>query len=134
MDEATVGERHQFDEFGIRADQVADDRLLAGDHVDGRQLDLSAIANDVIEARVARHGEALCDCVAFADKIDHRFGAVAARQFEYALPFITVALDRVMRPANLRKLQRDLGAVDYDDFSRAKRVQNLNADVPQTTG
>src|ERR1700744_5879244 len=107
MDEATVGERHQFDEFGIRADQVADDGLLAGDHVDGRQLDLSAIANDVVEARVARHGEALCDYIAFADKIDYRFGAVAARQFEYALDFMTVALDRVMRAAFLCKLQRN---------------------------
>src|SRR6266702_4692825 len=40
MDQSTIGERHQLDEFGIGADQVANNGLLAGDHVDRRQLDL----------------------------------------------------------------------------------------------
>src|SRR5258708_20970719 len=44
MNQSTIGQRHQLDQFGISADQIADDGFLAGDHVDGWQLDLPAIS------------------------------------------------------------------------------------------
>src|SRR5471032_633113 len=55
MDQSTIGQRHQLDQLGIGADQVADNSFLTGDHVDGRQLDLPAIANDVIEPAITGH-------------------------------------------------------------------------------
>src|SRR5471032_1362733 len=56
MNQSTIGQRHQLDQRGIGTDQIADDSFLAGDHVDGRQLDLSAITDDVIEPAITGHG------------------------------------------------------------------------------
>src|SRR3984957_6166848 len=70
IDEAAMRERHQFDEFGVGAYQVADDGLFRRDHVDGRELDLAAITHNVLEAAVRRHRDAFGNPVAPADEFD----------------------------------------------------------------
>src|SRR6266852_2231596 len=75
FDEAAVRERHQFDQFGISANQIADDGLFRRDHVDGRELDLAAVTYNVVVAAVRRHRDAFGNRVALADEIDHGFGA-----------------------------------------------------------
>src|SRR4051794_31196360 len=55
LDQAPVGQRHQFDQFGISANQVADDGLFRRDHFDRRDFALTAIADDVVETGVPRH-------------------------------------------------------------------------------
>src|SRR6218665_2542831 len=121
-----TGQSHNFDQFGIGPHQIADDRLFAANHVHGRKFDLPAITDDVIKPAIARHGQTLGDCIAFADEIDDRLRAAASSQPKHALDFISIALDGVVRAAFLCKLQRGLGAIDDDDFRRAQCVQDLD--------
>src|SRR5712671_1429000 len=75
VDEAAIRQRHQLDEFGVGANQIADDGLFRRDHVDGRELDLAAVTYDVVVAAVRRHRDAFGNRVALPDEIDHGFGA-----------------------------------------------------------
>jgi len=54
-DETTIRERHQLDQFGVGANQIADDGLFRRDHIDRRNVDLAAVALDVVSAPVSRH-------------------------------------------------------------------------------
>src|SRR6201999_3464052 len=96
--------------------------------------DLSAIADDVIAAAVSSHREALGDCVALADEIDHRLGALALCQRENRVDFAAVGLHHVVRAALLGEREGLFSAVDDDNFGGAKRAQHLDADMAKTAG
>src|SRR5438094_5199161 len=64
-------ERHEFRQIGVAAHEVTDDVLLAEDHVDCRYLDGAAVADDVVGAGVAGHGEALHDVSDLSDEFQN---------------------------------------------------------------
>ena len=97
--EAPVRQRHQLDKFGIGADEIADDGLFRGDHVDSRNVDFSAITHDVVLALVAGHREAVGDGVTLADEIDDSFRAAPGGQFKNLAHFIAVSENKMVGAA-----------------------------------
>ena len=79
LDKPAVGERHQLDKLRPGADQIADDVALGDDHVDGRDADVLAVADDIIAAHRPRHLQALGRRALLADEIDDRLGALSVR-------------------------------------------------------
>src|SRR6185295_8214242 len=69
-------QRHQVLQVDVRADQAADERDLARDHVDRGDVDVLAVADDVVEAAVLDHGHAVLDGALLADEVDDRLRAV----------------------------------------------------------
>src|SRR5690606_40160754 len=55
VDRAAAGQRHQVAQVVVGADQVADEVDLGGDDVDGRHVDVLAVADDVVVAGAAQH-------------------------------------------------------------------------------
>src|SRR5580698_7323588 len=78
--ESAVGERHQFDEVGIGADQISDNGFFGDDHIHRWNFDFATVSDNIIAAGIPRHLQALSDGIAFTDKVDYRFGASAFRQ------------------------------------------------------
>src|SRR4051812_45930174 len=76
---------HQVLQVDVRADQVSDERDLAGDHVDRRDVDVLAVADDVVEAGVLEHRDAVLDRALLADEVDDRIGALAVRELLHGL-------------------------------------------------
>src|SRR3954454_22109018 len=73
-------ERHQVLQVDVRADQVPDERDLARDDVDRRDVDVLAVADDVVEAAVLDHRDAVLDGALLAHEVDDRLGAEAVGQ------------------------------------------------------
>src|SRR5487761_2323141 len=129
--DTAVGKRHQFHQFGIGADQVADDGLFREDHVDGRDVDFAAVAHDVVVTVVARHRQALRYRIALGDEVDYSLGAAAVGQREHLFHVVAAGLDDVMGAAFLRQREREVGAIDGNDLGGAHRLQHLYADVAE---
>src|SRR5262245_17143545 len=54
-------QRHQVLQVDVGPDEVADERDLPGDHVDRRDVDVLAVADDVVEAAVLDHRDSVLD-------------------------------------------------------------------------
>ena len=76
-DLALRGQRHQVLEIDVGPDEVPDEGDLARDDVDRRDVDVLAVADDVVEAAVLHHGDAVLDRALLADEVDDRVGAQA---------------------------------------------------------
>src|SRR5207248_5367817 len=79
---ALGGEDHQVLQVGVGADEVPDEVDLRGDDVDGRDVEVLAVADDVVVPGATQHPHAFGRRSAFADEVDDRLGAVAAGQVE----------------------------------------------------
>ena len=134
VDEAPVRQRHQLDQFGPGADQVADDVLLSDDHVDRRYADILAIADDIVAARRAGHREALGRGALLADEVDDRLRADALRQLQHGFDLVSVRLDQLVGAELASEGERGVGLVDHDHIRRAHGLQALDADMPQSAG
>ena len=99
LNPAAICERHQLDQLRICANEIAHYRFLRRDHIDGWDIDLSTIPNDVIEAVIAGHGKTFCDGIALADEINDRLRAAAIRQFQNSGNFITIRFNQMIRAA-----------------------------------
>ena len=94
-----------------------------------------AVADDVVEAAVADHRDAVLDGAPLADEVDDRLGPEAVG---HLLDGVDVAaavdLDRVVGAHLAGQRERLLGGVDDDDLRRGHRPQALDADVAQAAG
>ena len=130
VDFAFSRKRHQLHQIGVRAHQVADNVLLAEDHVNRRDLDGAAVADDVVVATVAGHGQALIDGPAFANKVEDSLGALPTRELKHlAHCVVSAPADQVLGPQFLGKAQSQVRAFHHDDLSRALGAEHLVGDV-----
>src|SRR4051794_21168036 len=131
-DLALRGQGHQVLQVDVGPDEVADERDLPRDHVDRRDVDVLAVADDVVEAAVLDHGDAVLDGALLADEVDDRLGAVAVGEL---LHFLDVRgaldLDRVVGAELASELEGLLVRIDDDDLGRRVGLQALDADVAQ---
>src|SRR3954452_6856971 len=74
-DLALGGQRHEVLQVDVGADEVPDEGDLARDDFDRRHVDVLAVADDVVEAAVLHHGDAVLDRALLADEVDDRLGA-----------------------------------------------------------
>src|SRR3954447_6803381 len=131
-DLALRGERHQVLQVDVGPDEVADERDLARDHVYRRDVDVLAVPDDVVEAAVLDHRDAVLDGALLADEVDDRLGAVAVGQLLDLLDVRrALDLDRVVGAELARELQRLLVRIDDDDLGRRVGLQALDADVAE---
>ena len=131
VDRAAGGQRHQVAQVVVGADEVADEVDLGGDDVDGRHVDVLAVADDVVVARPAQHRDALSRRAALADEVDDRLGAVAAGELEHLLDLGAVGDHAVVGADRLGQFERVGVAVDHDQLGRRQRLEHLDPDVPQ---
>src|SRR3954451_20027158 len=132
---ALRGQRHQVLQVDVRADQVADERDLARDHVDRRDVDVLAVADDVVEAAVLDHRDAVLDGALLADEVDDRLRSGAVGQLLHGVDVrAALDLDDVVGAELARQRQRLLGRVVDDDLGRLLGLQALDADVTQAAG
>src|SRR3954454_15783140 len=135
LDLALGGQRHQILQVDIRADEVPDERDLARDHVDRRDVDVLAVADDVVEAAVLDHRHAVLDRALLAHEVDDRLRAHAVGKLLHRLDVLAVLdLDRVVGAHLARERERLLARVDDDDLRRRVGLQALDADVPEPAG
>src|SRR3954452_1069984 len=106
-DLALRGERHEVLQVDVGPDEVADERDLARDDVDRRDVDVLAVADDVVEAAVLDHRNAVLDGALLADEVDDRLGALAVGELLHLLD-VRGALDlhRVVGAQLLRQRER----------------------------
>src|SRR5918998_3773222 len=133
-DLALGGQRHEVLEVDVRPDEVPDERDLAGDDVDRRDVDVLAVADDVVEAAVLEHRDAVLDRAVLADEVDDGLGAVTVRELAHDVHVRPVDLHGVVGAELAGQLQGGLGRVDDDDLGRRVRLQALDADVAETAG
>src|SRR3954447_18302397 len=125
-------ERHEVLQVDVGPDDVADERDLARDHVDRRDVDVLAVADDVVEAAVLDHRDAVLDGALLAYEVDDRLGAVAVGELLHLLDVRgALDLDRVVGAELARELQRLLVRIDDDDLGRRVGLQALDADVAE---
>src|SRR6202165_4835088 len=134
MDRSAGGEHHQLAQVVVRADEVADEVDLVGDDVDRWDVDVLAVAHDVVVAGTAEHLDSFAGGAALTDEIDHRFRAVAPGELQNLFNLGAVGHDCVIGADGQRKLDGVRVAVDDDDLGGGQRLQNLNADVAQPPG
>src|SRR5919107_373051 len=131
-DLALRGQGHQVLQVDVRADQAADERDLPRDHVDGRDVDVLPVADDVVEAAVLNHRHAVLDGALLADEVDDRLGPRAVGELLHGLDVRgPLDLDRVVGAQLARQLERLLVRVDDDDLGRRVRLEALDADVAE---
>src|SRR3954464_13729387 len=131
-DLALRGQGHQVLQVDVGPDEVADERDPPRDHVDRRDVDVLAVADDVVEAAVLDHRDAVFDGALLADEVDDRLGAEAVGQLLDLLDVRrALDLDRVVGAELAGELQRLLVRVDDDDLGRRVGLQALDADVAQ---
>src|SRR4051794_34258085 len=95
-DLALRGQRHEVLEVGVGADQIPDERDLARDDVDRRDVDVLPVADDVVEAAVLDHRDAVLDGPLLADEVDDRLGAETIGQLLDGVHVRAVDLDGVV--------------------------------------
>ena len=76
------GQRHQVAQVVVGADQVADEVDLGGDDVDGRDVDVLAVADDVVVTGAPQHRHPFRGGATLADEVDDHLGAVPAGEVE----------------------------------------------------
>src|SRR4029077_8061821 len=94
---ALCGEHHQLLQVVVRGDQVADEVDLGGDDVDGGDVDVLAVSDDVVVPGATQHGDTLVGRPAFADEIEHGLGAAATREVQHLLHVAAVGDDAPVR-------------------------------------
>src|ERR1700694_305865 len=134
MDRSAGGEHHELDQVVVRTDEVADEVDLIGDDVDRRNVDVLAVAHDVVVARTAEHLHTLAAGPPLTDEIDHCFRAVAPGELQNLFNLGAVGNDCVVGADGQRKLDGVRVAVDDDDLGGGQRLEDLNADVAQPPG
>ena len=95
-DLALRGEGHQVLQVDVGPDEVADEGDLARDDVDRRDVDVLAVADDVVEAAVLDHRDAVLDGALLADEVDDRLRAEAVGQLLHRVDVRAVDLDGVV--------------------------------------
>src|SRR5215218_171789 len=134
-DLALGGQGHQVLQIDVRADQAADERDPPRDHVDGRDVDVLTVADDVVEAAVLDHRHAVLDGALLADEVDDRLGPRAVGELLHGLDVRgALDLDGVVGAQLARELKRLLVRVDDDDLGRRVRLEALDADVAEAAG
>src|SRR4051812_31292620 len=134
-DLALRGERHEVLQVDVRPDEVADERDLARDDVDRRDVDVLAVADDVVEAAVLDHRDAVLDGALLADEVDDRLRAVAVGELLHRLDVRgALDLDRVVGAELAGELEGRLGRVDDDDLRRRVGLEALDADMAEAAG
>src|SRR4051794_22319660 len=125
-------ERHEVLQVDVGAHEVADERDLARDDVDRRDVDVLAVADHAVEAAVLDHRDAVLDGALLAHEVDDRLGAEAVGQLLDLLDVRrTLDLDRVVGAELAGELQCLLVRVDDDDLGRRVGLQALDADVAE---
>ena len=79
---ALRGQHHQLGEVVVTADQIANDASLAGDDVDGRDVDRAAVPDDEVGAGPSRQVPAQRLRPLLRNKIENDIGALAIGQFQ----------------------------------------------------
>ena len=113
------GEHHQVGQVVVGADQVADEVDLGGDDVDRRDVDVLAVADDVVVAGPAQHRDALGGRAALADEVDDGLGAVPAGQVEHLLDVVPSATTPWSAPIAAASSSAVGVAVDDDQLGAA---------------
>src|SRR6185437_16975783 len=91
-----------------------------------------AVADDVVEAAVLDHVDAILDGALLADEVDDRLGALAVGQLLHGLDVrATLDLDGLVGAELAGELEGLLAGVDDDDLGRRVGLQALDADVAQ---
>ena len=93
-----------------------------------------AVADDVVEAAVLDHRDAVLDRALLAHEVDDRLGAEAVGQLLHRVDVRAVDLDGVVGAELAGELQGGLGGIDDDDLGRRVGLQALDADVAQAAG
>src|SRR5215218_6815305 len=134
-DLALRGQGHQVLQVDVGPDEVADERDLARDDVDRRDVDVLAVADDVVEAAVLDHRHAVLDGALLADEVDDRLGPHAVGELLHRVDVRgALHLDGVVGAQLARELERLLVGVDDDDLGRRVRLEALDADVAEAAG
>src|SRR3954447_8690284 len=134
-DLALRGQRHQVLQVDVGPDEVPDEGDLARDDVDRGDVDVLAVADDVVEAAVLDHRHAVLDGALLAHEVDDRLGAHAVGELLHRVDVARpLDLDRVVGAQLLRQREGLLVRVDDDDLGRRVGLQALDADVAQAAG
>ena len=100
-----MSQLHQFRQFRPRSDKVTNDVLFSDHKINGRNLNIFTVPNDVITAGCPRHSEALTGRPMFADKIKHGFRAVTFCQRQNCINFAAVGFYQMIRATFTSKSQ-----------------------------
>src|SRR5215469_7924198 len=128
---AVLGQDHQFGEIVVGPDDVADDVPLGGDDVQGRDVELAAVADDEVGAGLAGHLPPVVLGSPLGDEVKHHVGAGAAGQVLDRVDLTAVGDHGVVRAQLLGELERVGVAVHHDDLGGGERGQALDADVAE---
>mmetsp|Transcript_2905 Transcript_2905/g.5023 ORF Transcript_2905/g.5023 Transcript_2905/m.5023 type:complete len:318 (+) Transcript_2905:1798-2751(+) len=131
--QSAVRQFHKLGQLGPSADQISDDVFLGDDQIHGRHLHVFAVADDVVAARSAGHGDAFGGGAFLAHEVQNGLRAVAFGERQNRLHLAAICADQVIGTAFLRQLQRGVRRVDDDDLSGAHGAQHLNGDMAQAT-
>src|SRR5262249_37866253 len=115
----------------VGADDVADDVPLGGDDVQGRDVELAAVADDEVRAGLAGHRPPVVLGAPLGDEVEHHVGAGAAGQVLDRLDLAAVGDHGVVPAQLLGELERVGVAVYHDDLGGGERGQALDADVAE---
>jgi hypothetical protein len=124
-------QRHEVLEVDVRPDEVSDERDLARDDVDRRDVDVLSVADDVVEAAVLEHRDAVLDGAVLADEVDDRLGAASVGELAHDVDVRPVDLHGVVGAELAGQREGGFGRVDDDDLGRRVRLQALDADVAE---
>ena len=91
---------------------------IARDDVDGRDVEVLAVADHVVEAAVLDHLDAVLDGALLAHEVDDRLGAAPVGQLLHGVDVAAVDLHRVVGADLAGQRQRLLARVDHDDLGR----------------
>src|SRR5690349_6858850 len=131
---ARLGQHHQLDQIVVGADDVADDVALGGDDVQGGDLQLAAVADDVVRAGRPGHVPAVHLRALLGHEVQDHVRALPAGQLLHRVDLRAVAHHGVIGAELGGQLERVRVAVDHDDVGRGQRGQALDADVAKAAG
>ena len=129
-----AAKRHQLLQVVVGPDQVADEVDLGGDDVDGGDVDVLPVADDVVVAGAAEHRHTLFGRPTLAHEVQDSFCPVTAGEIQDLLHVGPVGDDAVVG-TDLGRQRDCLGiTVDDDDRHARDRFEDLDSDVAEATG
>src|SRR4029077_18743763 len=124
---------HQFHQVMVGTDKVADDVDLPGNDVDGRQVDVAAVADDVVRAATPQQLWCQSFSPGLADEVEDDVRPAGGDVLDGRQHIVVRGcLHRVLSANRSGQLQGRLGSVDDRNSGRGDCGEGLNRDVAQT--
>src|SRR2546421_4079936 len=124
---------HQLYQVIVGSDEVADEVDLGRDNVDHGDIGLAAVADDVVAASAAQHGNSILDSAPLTDKVNHCLGTLPIRDVFDFRNLASINYDCMIGTPASCQFKRLGGAINDDNFCRGQCLEALDTDMAQTT-